>query len=206
MKAKYVGMGAALAAALVLSACGGKASFTISGTVTTSGGTPIANNGLVLQNGSDTVAVPLGQTTFAFPNTVSYGTEYNVTVKTQPEHMTCSVSNPHGSAGQTTSISVQVLCAQNTHSVGGTISNLTLDGLSIINGSSTGAYAISKGSTTFTFPTAIPVGTPYGLTIYTQPKETDSTTGVTKTQTCTLVNGTDVMGDADRANVVITCQ
>lgn len=202
MKAKYVGMAATLAAALVLSACGGKASFTVAGTVTTASGTPIANNGLVLQNGSDTVSVPLGQTTFAFPNQVSYGTEYNVTVKTQPDHMTCGVSNPHGSAGQTTSISITVLCSQNTHTVGGTISNLKLDGLSLINGSTSGAYAISKDTTTFVFPTAIPVGTPYGLTIYTQPK--DSTTGAT--QTCTLVNGTDVMGDADRANVVITCQ
>lgn len=106
MKAKYVGMGAVLAAAVALSACGGKASFEIKGTVTTAGGTPIANSGLVLQNGSDTVAVPLGQTTFAFPNQVSYGTEYNVTVKTHPDHMTCGVNNPHGSAGQTTNISV----------------------------------------------------------------------------------------------------
>jgi hypothetical protein len=52
------------------------------------------------------------------------------------------------------------------------------------------------------YPESIPVGTPYGLSIFTQPK--DTTTGAT--QTCTLINGTDVMGDANRANVVITCQ
>ncbi|MGO4378969.1 hypothetical protein [Pseudoduganella sp. RAF53_2] len=203
MKANYVGTAAALAAALALSACGGKASFDVSGTVTTSSGSPIANSGLVLQNGDDTVSVPLGQTSFTFPNRISYGTEYNVTVKTQPAHMTCSIANPTGSAGHTATISVAVICSQNSYTVGGTISNLTLDGLSIINGSnSSAAFSVAKGSTAFVYPESIPVGTPYGLSIFTQPK--DTTTGAT--QTCTLINGTDVMGDANRANVVITCQ
>lgn len=206
MKAKYVGTAAALAAALVLSACGGKASFQLTGTVQTTNGTPIANSGLVLANGDDTVAVGLGQGTFTFPNSISYGTEYNVTVKTQPQHMTCGVQNPHGSAGQTTSISVSVVCSQNAYAVGGTVSNLKVNGLSIINGSNSSATPIAAGSTTFTYGGTIPVGTPYGLTIYTQPSETDTTTNVTKTQTCTLVNGTGVMGDAERRDVVITCQ
>ena len=206
MKAKYVGTAAAVAAALVLSACGGKASFQISGTVLTSAGTPIANSGLVLANGSDTVAVALGQSTFTFPNSVSYGTEYNVTVQTQPQHMTCAVLNPHGSAGQTTSISVSVQCVQNAYAVGGTVSNLKVDGLTIINGSGSAITPIASGATTFTYGGTIPVGTPYGLTIYTQPSQKDATTGVVTTQTCTLVNGTGVMGDAERRDVVITCQ
>jgi len=201
MKVKYIATAATLAAALVLAACGGKESFEIAGSVTTAAGTPIANSGLVLQNGSDTVAVNLGQTSFAFPNRISYGTEYNVTIKTQPNHMTCQVQNPHGSAGQTTSISVVVVCSQNAYSVGGTVNNLTLDGLSIINGSNSAVYPIAKGATSFTYSTAIPVGAPYGLTVYTQPKDDKGAT-----QTCTIVNGTDVMGDAHRTNVVINCQ
>jgi len=202
MKAKYVATAAAVAAALALSACGGKASFQVSGTVLTTAGTPIANSGLVLANGNDTVSVALGQSSFVFPNSISYGTEYNVTIKEQPAHMTCAVLNPHGAAGQTTSISVSVQCSQNSYTVGGSVSNLTLDGLVIFNGSSSALTSIPKGSTTFVYSSAIAVGTPYGLTIYAQPK--DTTTGAT--QTCTLVNGTGIMGDADRRDAVITCQ
>jgi hypothetical protein len=47
------------------------------------------------------------------------------------------------------------------------------------------------------FP-AIPVGDAYGLSVLTQPSN--------PAQVCTIANGTGVMGDANRTNVVVTCQ
>ncbi len=187
MKAKRIG--AALLAA-TLAACGGKASFVVGGQIS-----GLSNQGLVLQlDGGSDLAVAAGATTFSFPNTISYGTEYHVTIKTQPDHMTCSVANPTGSAGHTTSINVVISCAQNAYTLGGTISNLTGDGLVLVNGSN-GSLTVVKGATSFTMGGTIPVGTAYGLSVYTQPAN----------QTCSIANGSGVMGDANRTNVVVSC-
>lgn len=187
MKAQLIG--AALLAA-ILAACGGKASFTISGSIN-----GLSNPGLVLQNnGGSDLPVAAGATSFAFPNSISYGTEYNVTVKTQPDHMFCGVANPIGSAGHTTSINVVINCTQNSYTLGGTVSGLNADGLVLVNGAN-GSLTVLKGSTTFTMPGTIPVGTAYGLSVFTQP------TG----QTCSITNGSGVMGDANRTNVAVSC-
>lgn len=191
MKAKLIG--AALLAA-ALAACGGKASFTVGGSIS-----GLSNQGLVLQNnGGDPLTVGAGATSFAFPNSISYGTEYQVTIKSQPDHMTCSVVNPTGSAGHTTSINVVISCAQNAYTLSGSVVGLLGDGLVLVNGSSSGKIAIAKTDTKFqVFPT-IPVGDSYGLSVLTQPSN--------PAQVCTIANGTGVMGDANRDNVVVTCQ
>lgn len=190
MKAKLIG--AALLAA-TLAACGGKASFVVGGVIS-----GLSNPGLVLQlNGGSDLTVAAGATSFSFPNTISYGSEYNVSIKSQPEHMTCSVANPTGSAGHTTTINIGISCAQNAYTLGGTVDPahpLTTDGLVIVNGAN-GSLTVVKGATTFTMPGTIPVGTAYGLSVYTQP------TG----QTCSIANGSGVMGDANRSNAVLSC-
>ena len=190
MKAKLIG--AALLAA-ALAACGGKASFTVGGTIS-----GLSNPGLVLQvNGGETVTVPAGATSFSFPNTLSYGTQYEVKVKTQPDHMTCTPQNGLGSAGRTATINVVVVCSQNTYALGGKIVNLKGTGLVLINGSSNGQLSVAKEATEFSI-TGIPVGTAYGLSVLKQPTE--------PAQVCSITNATGVMGDADRMNVVVTCQ
>lgn len=192
MKAQL--LGAALLAA-ALTACGGKASFTISGTIN-----GLNNQGLVLQNnGGDDLAVPSGASSFSFPNSISYGTEYHVTIKSQPDHMTCAVANPNGSAGHTTTINVVISCAQNSYTLGGTIIGYAGEGLQIVNGSSSGTLTVAKGATTFTMAGSIPVGNAYGLSVLTQPTN--------PTQSCAFDPGTEsgVMGDANRSNAVLRC-
>lgn len=187
MKAKLIG--AALLAA-TLAACGGKASFVVGGSIS-----GLGNQGLVLQlDGGSDLTVAAGSTTFSFPNTISYGTEYTVSIKTQPDHMTCAVANPTGSAGHTTSINVVITCSQNSYTLGGTINNLAADGLVLVNGSN-GSLTVLKGATTFTMGGTIPVGTAYGLSVFTQPTN----------QTCSITNGSGVMGDANRNNVIVDC-
>jgi hypothetical protein len=199
MKAKILITAAALGAALVLAACGGKESFAVGGVIVNGVGQQInlGNPGLVLANGSDTVAVPAGANSFSFPNSISYGTEFHVTVKTQPAHMTCAPvdGTQDGAAGRTQTIVVQIRCEQNTYTIGGSVSGLTADGLTVINGSNGSAVTIVKDATTFTYTERIPVGVAYGLSVLNQP------TGLV----CSIANGSGVMGDADRANIAITC-
>lgn len=191
MKAQLIG--AALLAA-ALAACGGKASFTLGGSISN-----LNNPGLVLQNSNgDTLAVAAGATSFSFPNSISYGTEYNISIKTQPDHMTCQVANPTGSAGHTTTINVVISCGQNSYSLGGSVVNYQGEGLVLINGGSSGTLTVVKGATSFTLGTAIPVGDAYGISVLTQPTN--------PVQNCSVSNGTGVMGDANRTNVVVSCQ
>lgn len=197
MKAQLIG--AALLAA-ALAGCGGKASFTVGGTIS-----GLSNQGMVLQvNGGSDLMVASGATTFAFPDSIGYGTNYTVTIKSQPAHMKCDFlgGSNIGSAGHTTTINVVISCAQNTYKVGGTVKNLRGDGMVLINGSTGGSLAVAKGTdgadVAFTMPLAVPVGTVYGLSVQTQPTSSPA-------QTCTVSNGTNVMGDADVSNVIVSC-
>lgn len=190
MKATHVRAAAALATILVLSACGGKASFDISGNIS-----GLRNNGLELSNNGDTVTPPAGATTFTFPKRVSYGDNYDVKPTKQPAHMTCTVGNGSGSAGHLTSIVVNVVCTQNAYSIGGLVNGLTDGTLVLANGSTAAPVTVSKGDPAFVFPQAVEDGTAYGVTVLTQPANLF----------CTVANGTDVMGEAPRSNIVVTC-
>lgn len=185
MKAKYLGTAVL---ALALAGCGGKSSFTITGTVS-----GLKNPGLQLANGDDVISVPVDSTSFSFPKQVEYGDSYTVVVKTQPQYMTCTPLSQTGTAGRTESITLAITCTQNTHTLYVTVTGLTAEGLQLINGSS-GMQTVTVASPSTSF-TGIPVGTAYGITIYQQP------TG----QTCTVANGAGYMGDADRADTVVTC-
>ena len=93
---------AALLLTVGLAACGGKASYDVSGTIS-----GLSNAGLVLANGGDTVSPAVGATTFTFPKRIDYGTSplanattyafdkvadgsvYNIVIETQPKGQTC---------------------------------------------------------------------------------------------------------------------
>jgi len=90
---KYVLLVSA-AGTLLLAACGGGGtaqSYTVGGSVS-----GLTTTGLVLANGADTVGVPANATSFTLPTSVTTGTAYAVTVKTQPTHLTCAVNNGSG--------------------------------------------------------------------------------------------------------------
>ena len=195
----------AMAIALFVAGCGGKASFPITGTVF-----GLQYPGLVLSTNGMTVTVNPPATTFAFPNTLSYGEEYDVIVvpTSQPQHQTCSIMAPQldttgraytsgkDTAGRVSTINIGVSCALNAYTIGGTISGLTSDGLVLTNGSGGGTVAPLTGATTFTFAAAVSFGTTYGVAVLTQPAN----------DVCSVTqNGTGVMGDAAVANIAVNC-
>ena len=181
---------AALLLTLGLAACGGKASYDVSGTVSN-----LNNNGLILANSGEELPIAAGQTSFTFKKRIDYGTDYNITFKQQPAHMTCSISGGSGSAGHYINISAAVSCSQNTYSVSGTISGLTVDGLVLINGNVT--TTVAKDAKTFTLNGAVADGTTYGVGVSTQPK------GLL----CVVQPGTGAgtMGSANVTTVQIAC-
>lgn len=188
MKLSYLCPLAALLLTVGLAACGGKASYDVSGTIA-----GLNTDGLVLANGSDTVARPAGATTFTFPKRIDYGTDYNITVKTPPAHMNCSVQGGTGSAGHYVSIQASVICQQNAYPVGGSITGLTADKLVLING--TEQLSVIKDTTKFTMPTPVPDGKTYGISVFTQP------TGLQ----CSVQAGDGTMGEAAVISVKIVC-
>lgn len=179
-----------LAAAVLagLAACGGYSSISLGGTVT-----GLTTDGLVLANGSNTVAVPANATKYTFPQQIGNYAGYSVSIQTQPARLTCAVGNNVGTASGVDITYVNVVCSPNTYALGGTVSNLTTSGLRLTNGSDT--VDVAAGATSFTFPTKVADGAVYGVAVLQQP------TG----QTCTVSNGTAVMGAADVTSVQVSC-
>jgi hypothetical protein len=216
-----------LGVAALLSACGGgKATYPIQVTVYN-----VQYDGLILSTNGQDVAVPKSGAgsayTFSFPNQIEYGVVYDVVPKgqnlatgvlgAQPAHQTCSPSSTPpktpstATAGQFASIDITYTCVLNSFQIGGTIKGLKTTGLVLINGSTASSYVATPTLDTssvptgadiaFAMPTTVPWGTPYGVTILTQP------TG----QTCTIANGVGTIDQAVETaglvkNIVVTCQ
>lgn len=72
--------------------------------------TGLANAGLILANGSDTVRPAAGAQSFTFPTKVGQGFSYGVTVLQQPAPQRCTVANPSGVMADVDVTSVQVSC------------------------------------------------------------------------------------------------
>lgn len=193
----------AVASALLLTACGNSGSDS-SGNVTvpppagatyTIGGTVsgVTGAGLVLSNNGATLPVGAGATTFAFTTGFATGTAYNVMAQSSPAGLLCSVANGSGTVGSANVNNIAVTCTAQNHSVGGTLSGLTANGLVLANNGAT--VTLNAGATGFTFPTLIATGTAYAVTVQTAPAGF----------TCSVANGTGTMGTADISNVVVTC-
>lgn len=180
-----------LALALSLAACGGKATFPITGTIN-----GLVYDGLVLTTNGMDAPVAAKATTFTFPSSLGYGELYHVTQKTPPAHQTCEIVRGTETAGRLASINVEVYCTVNTALVGGTITGLTSAGLKLANGSVAGIVELTADATAFILPNKVAYGTTYGITVLAQPA----------TQNCSVsATGTGVMGDAAVTNVVVTC-
>jgi hypothetical protein len=214
-----------------LAACGGgsdKAKFPVSGTVS-----GLYYGTLTLKTGTQTVDIkPTGVTTagvanvvnYSFPTILEYGDVYYVQLGTNPEHQSCTVNQFEAdSAGHTASINIAVGCTVNAYTVNGYIYNLKGAGLQLINGSLSGTLAPTVASVdaaavaeaaakaaaaaatppstsytltpSFSFATAVTYNQAYGVTILTQPDK----------QTCTVTNGSGLMGDAPVVNVFVNC-
>lgn len=86
-------------------------SNTIGGTIS-----GLTGDKLVLTNGSTGGTLPVAKdaTTFTFPQAVTYGQTYGVTVLNPPEGQTCTVTNGAGEMGDDPVTNIAVTCRDNT--------------------------------------------------------------------------------------------
>ncbi|MEO8801978.1 MAG: Ig-like domain-containing protein [Rudaea sp.] len=132
-----------------------------------------------------------------FSTALSAGSNWTVSVTTQPTGQTCTVTNGTGTNLLTNVTTVKVACTTNTYTIGGSISGLTgsvqlkLDGTSP---TSTQSQTFSANGS-FTFSTALTSGSNWSVSVATQP------TG----QTCVVANGTGTNLLANVTTVTVAC-
>jgi hypothetical protein len=191
-----------IAISLLVAACSGlpggnqgnnstPGSFSIGGMVT---GLAAGSTGLVLANGTDTLAINASGA-FTFKNLVASTATYAVTVLAPPvPAQTCTVSNASGTPSANVT-NVLVTCTVGTQAIGVTVAGLTGTGLILQNG--TEFLTITGTTTTTQFKTAVPYGQTYNVTVSTQP--------TSPAQTCTVTNGSGTSTAGVAVNVQITC-
>ncbi len=123
--------------------------------------------GLTLQdNSGDNLPVSANATGFTFKTAITSGSNYKVSVMTQPSSpaQSCAVTNASGTAtGNVTS--VKVSC---TNTIGGAISGLAGTGL-VLQDNGGDNLPVSANATGFTFATPVQGGASYKVSVLTQP-------------------------------------
>jgi hypothetical protein len=161
----------------------------------------LAGTGASIQfNGSNTLALWTNGP-FVFPVTMYQGEPYAVTMVTQPTgpSQTCVVTNATGTMGTANVTNVTVTCTTNKYAVKGTVFGLnTTIGLGLLaNGTVADGIISTTSPTSFTFGPFLASGSSYNVTVATQP--------TSLWQTCSVTNGSGVMGAADVTNVQVNC-
>lgn len=134
---------------------------------------------------------------FTYPATLVPGDSYRMSVVSQPTipSQTCTIENGTGVVSNTDVTNVQVTCSPQGYAITGNAFGLSGNGLILqLNGSSN----LSVPENGFlSFPTGLPTGTSYTVTIASQP------TG--PAQTCTVNNGRGTVGTANISNLQLIC-
>ena len=163
--------------------------FTVGGTVSGLTGS------VTLQNNSSNDIIKTTNDGFTF-TAQAEGSDYAVTVSSQPTGQTCTVTNGSGTNITANITNVTVTCVTDvvpTYSVGGTVSGLT-GSVTLYEDTSAEDLALSTNGS-FAFATEQVDGTPYAVTVLAQP------TG----QTCSVTNGSGTITTADVTNVSVAC-
>lgn len=167
--------------------------------VTVSG---LSGTGLVLRNnGADDLAIS-NNGSFTFATAVSSGKTYNVSVFAQPSAPTqaCTVSNGTGTVGSANIANIAVTCVTvvvppSTYTVGGSVTGLAGSGL-VLQNNGTENLPIN-GNGPFSFAGTLTSGSPYDVTVATQPGN--------PAQHCTVTNGSGTVSGANVNNITVNC-
>jgi Galactose oxidase, central domain/Kelch motif len=152
-------------------------------------------SGLILQdNGGDSLTI-LADGSYTFKTPVN-GT-YNVTVLTQPTSPTqlCTVASGSGTAAANVT-GIAVTCVA-SFTIGGNVTGLVGTGLVLQDNKGDNYTVTANGA--FTFKTQLATGTPYVVTVFSQP--------TTPAQTCAPAQGTDSgTATVNVTSVAISCK
>ncbi len=176
-----------------VSCTGGSPTHTIGGNVSGLGGA-----GLVLSLNGGVETLPVGADgPFIFATALAAGAAYEVLVQAQPEGQTCSVANGSGIMPDADVTHVEVSCAAlpPAHSVGGSLVGVDSAGLVLALNDGAQTLTVAAGATSFVFATPLAEGSPYAVTVQTQPA------GLY----CIPRDHVGVVGSADVTSVIVDC-
>lgn len=191
-----------LAACLaVLAGCGGSGSgpssgggmaqtYSVGGSVT---GLASGESVGLLDNGGDALTVSANGA-FTFGTALATGSNYAITVSTQPAGQTCSVAAGSGMIASANATGALVTCASNGYTIGGTIQGLTSSGL-VLAESNVFEVPVPANATSFTMPGTALSGTGYDVTVQSSPP----------LFSCTVANGAGKVSTANVTNISVSC-
>ena len=152
---------------------------------------------LVLQNNRTDDLTVTADGPFTFRRKLATGASYDVRVAQQPSTppQNCSVARGSGTVGAAAVVNVSVTCTMSEFTIGGVVRNLSGSGL-VLRNNGVEDLAISSAGR-FTFPTPLPTGVRYDVTIAAQPRD--------PMQTCSVQNGSGVVRSGNVENIVVEC-
>ncbi len=123
--------------------------------------------GLVLEdNGGDNLAVAAGAGSFTFSTPLAAGSAYSITVAAQPVGQSCAVSG--GTGKVTGNVTDAALTCSQVYAVGGTVTGLHSSGL-VLQNEGGDNLSLSPEASSFVFATPLAAGSPYRITVLSQP-------------------------------------
>jgi sugar lactone lactonase YvrE len=152
--------------------------------------TGLTGTGFVLQasNGDSLIVNANGTSTFL--NQIAFGSPYSVTVYSQPSGQRCSVAGGSGTM-PASDVNVSITCII-AYTVGGIVSQL--NGSMVLQNNATDNLTVSANGP-FTFPTAIPSGGSYDVSVLTQPIK----------QRCMVTNGAGNVTSDNIGSISLSC-
>lgn len=164
------------------------ASYAIGGTVT-----GLTTRDLVLQNnGGDDLTLAYYNLSYRFHTHLINGSQYEVTIASQPTGQRCTLSNASGTLAGHDVTNVHIFC-ETVFTLGGTVSGLSGSGLTLQNNGGDEFAVAEDGG--FVFTTALTDYSSYSVTIASQPEN----------QTCRVVNGSGAIAGSAIRNVSVLC-
>lgn len=149
-------------------------------------------------NGSETLALTANGT-FAFTTPVPFGQTYDVVVATQPaapvQVCTFGPAVPPSATMPDADITLALVCAAPSYTVGGTVGGLVGTDLVLALSGSGNVLVTANGG--FTFPQGLPDQTPYTVTVAQPPIE--------PAQVCTVTHGSGTIAGANVTDVQVEC-
>ncbi len=177
------------------SAAGAAPQYAVGGKVSGLGG-----SGLVLASNTGETLPVAGNGSFTFKTTFPSGSPYYVLVLTQPSSptQTCVATNGAGTVQNADVTAINIACSnKNTpaDAVGGLVVGLTGSGLVLQNNGTDNLVVSSDG--TFTFPTPLPSGSQYDVSVLSPP--------INPYEDCVVLNGKGATADSDIGSIAIAC-
>ena len=153
----------------------------------------LSGRSLVVQDNGGNGTTLSANGNFSFSSPVASGSNYAVTILTQPAGQSCAITKGSGIVGAANITNVSISCSDDTYNVGVTVSGVSASGLQLaIDGTDTLTVAASG---TFNFSTPIASGSPYAVTSVSQPVG----------ETCTVANGIGTIVSSNVSDVTVTC-